>query len=122
MNQFEGINVGDRVQLLNPETNDIAEFTVTVAGGSYLESKGNFFPANSDWVVGWVKSLLPTQHGAVVGHPKDSTWHPYMFDSNQEAWFEVGSNTRASEFEIRELMREHGFVVLYEGIVEIEEI
>ena len=58
---------------------------------------------------------LPTGENAMVAHPTDDTWVPYV-RSRGSWWVPGGQNQSADEETIKEFIRDHGFDVIYEGI------
>lgn len=123
MTDFSDVNVGDRVRLTH-ENGDLAEFTITRTNkvSGTIESQSNAYAlVSSFWTVEILERAaekLPTGQYAVVGHKDDPDWNPYIRINGE--WFEVDAtlniNTKFPEEEIREMIRNHGFEVLYEGI------
>ena len=116
MTTFDDVKVGDRVRLTH-ENGDLAEFTVTdIGSGKYWISgmDANTFTADG-WQVEILEKPLPTKHGAMIGHPTDAGWVPYVYRADLGKWYRIDEGP-ASEATIRWFMRARGFVVLFEGI------
>lgn len=115
MTTFEDVKVGDRVRLTH-ENGDLAEFTVNCVDGDELYSQVNTYDEEDGWQVEILEQPLPTKHGAMIGHPTDTEWAPFVYRAATSAWYLVGHSSRQPEDYVRHYMRSFGLVVLFEGI------
>lgn len=115
------VEVGDKVRLTQI-TGDTAEFTVTRVGYEAIESNYNYFGGayNQSLEILERDVKLPSNEGAVVGHPTSSGWVSYQLNSRGEWWAvdisSQGSTRKTSSATvIRAMVGDLGFKVLYEG-------
>lgn len=60
---------------------------------------------------------LPTKRWAMVGHPTEPSWSPYIFDGEQ--WWEIsrgGRVIRSNEETVRSFVDDDGFTDLFDGV------
>lgn len=122
MTSFKDVKAGDRVRLTRDNGDDL---TFTVQSTEFnndciVGAAHNRFIREEGWNVEILQKPLPTGEYAVIGHPgpNDMEWAPYIRQGGDwwEAELPESQAFEVTEDQIRVMMRDHGFKVLYEGI------
>lgn len=119
MTSFKDVKAGDRVRLTRDNGDDLT-FTVKFLNENVIRAEAFNVNPGEGWSVEILQKPLPTRQYAVIGHPgrNDLGYVPYIRQGEQ--WWMVDPQDSlflpASDDEIREMISEYGFKVLYEGI------
>lgn len=114
---FSNVKAGDRVKLTR-ENGDETTFKVERVTQGYAplleDMHGNaHYPGEWD-TFEVLEQPLPTNENAMIGHPTEDKWHPYIY--REGSWYNPGYEPVASEERVRWFMQNRGFEVLYNGI------
>lgn len=111
---FSNVKVGDRIKLTR-ENGDESTITVNNLIRELAEDVKSTAYYGDEWdTLEILEKPLPTNENAMIGHPTDRSWVPYILQSG--TWMQPGHGNTPGEDHIRSMIREEGFEVLYEGI------